>query len=382
MKKYIVVVPSYPSDTNPYSNAFVHARVKNYIAEGLSVEVFCVNRKTFAKSRHGKSYVYDSVTVTEGNVKDLYRKLREDSFEKVLVHFGLRKILSAIIRAVPSTPLIVWFHGVDIIAWYRRLYNLRWKNCIKFAGYAVLNTIQRGYLYWLMKTHGEYIHCVFVSNWLKNTAEKDIHRRGKISRYSIIPNIVDEKVFSYQPKAADDRLNILSIRSFISKNYANDLSVKAIHALSDRPFFNELSFTICGTGRLWNKTVKPLRKYPNVKLYNRVFTHTEIVTLHKAHGIMLMPSRQDTHGVSTCEGMSSGLVPVTSNNSAIPEYVPTTCGYLANNYLELANAIEDMYYSPDKFLVLSKKAAVYINSKCASSVIISKELHIITERNT
>jgi len=379
LKKYLIVSPGYPSITDKYSNVFVHTRVKHYISAGLDIDVFSVNRKLFAKRQNGIKYKYDSVTVEQGNAYELGEKIKKSRYDKILVHFGIRKILSSIVKAAPKTPLIIWFHGVDIIAWYRRLYNLRFKNIIKFAGYALLNTLQRFYLKGLIKTHGSRMHCVFVSNWLKQTAQKDIHSTRKIKNYSIIPNIVDENVFEYKQKSKDDRLKILSIRSFNSRNYANDLTVKAIEHLSEKPFFHELSFTICGEGRLWRRIVEPLRKYSNVKLENRFFSHEEIVKLHRQHGIMLMPSRQDTHGISTCEGMSSGLVPISSNNSAIPEYVPMSCGYLADDYIGLANAIEDLYHNPAKFLEYTKMASEFILQKCAGAVVIKEEIKIITK---
>ncbi|MFZ5974873.1 MAG: glycosyltransferase family 4 protein [Bacillota bacterium] len=377
MKKYLVVTPGYPSGTHKYSNAFVHARVRNYIAEGLNVEVFSVDRKPFARRRHGAKYVYEAVSVEQGNVKELAERIKKEKYEKILIHYGLKRVVSAVIKAAPKTPLIIWFHGVDIIAWHRRLYNLRFKNVIKFAGYTLLNTLQRVFLHRAIKKHGDTIHCVFVSDWLKSVAERDIHSIGKIKHYSVIPNIIDEKVFPYRQKKEDDRLRILTIRSFESKKYANDLTVKAIQELAKKPFFNELKFTFCGDGRLWKSTVKPLKQYPNVQLQRRFFSHSEIVELHAQNGVMLMPSYQDTHGISTCEGMSSGLVPISSNNSAIPEYVPDSCGYLADNYMDLAEAVEDLYNNPEKFLEYSKKASDFIHNKCGVAVVIKREIELI-----
>ena len=90
-----------------------------------------------------------------------------------------------------------------------------------------------------------------------------------------------------------------------------------------------------------------------------------------------MPSRQDTHGVSTSEAMSSGLVPISSNNSAIPEFVPVSCGYLTDTYLDIVDAIENIYFDADRFLEFSKGASEFIRKKCASSVVISKEIELI-----
>ena len=84
---------------------------------------------------------------------------------------------------------------------------------------------------------------------------------------------------------------------------------------------------------------------------------------------MLIPTRQDAQGVSMCEAMSSGLVPVTSNNTAIPEYVN-----------ELKDAIQEMYYSPDIFLKKSKKASQHINKICSPQKVITKELDLIKRK--
>ena len=375
MERYILITPGYPREKNRYNNAFVHARVKHYIGRGLRVDVFCVDKKLCAKPKNGTTYVYEGITVEEGNVSELKKKLVLEKYDKVLIHFAIRQIVSAVLQTLEQTPVIIWSHGVDMIPWYKRMYNLRLANIIKFGGYAVLNTWQRLYLRNALRRHSDRMTFVFVSEWQKEVSQKSIWTR--IKHTAVIPNIVDEKVFIYHKKNTTDRLKILSIRSFRSKNYANDLTVKAIQAIALKPYFNDLHFTICGDGRLWNKTVKPIMDYPNVILKRGFFSHDEIAKLHREHGVILMPSRQDTHGVSTSEAMSSGLVPITSNNSAIPEFVSTNCGYLADNFIDIANAITDIYENPDKFVKFSKEAAQSIQKKCASTVVIDKEMGLI-----
>ena len=60
----------------------------------------------------------------------------------------------------------------------------------------------------------------------------------------VIPSICNKEVnkfniFKYKEKQKDDRLKVLSIRSFASRKYANDLSVNAILLLSEKK--NELN---------------------------------------------------------------------------------------------------------------------------------------------
>ena len=377
MGRYLIVTPGYPSEEKKYNNGFVHARVKNYLKAGLDIDVFSYDKNPFAKRKNGVHYNWEGVQVERGNIGELREKLKKQKYDKILMHFAIQSAVKCVIKAAPQTPIIIWCHGVDVISWRRRLYNLRLKNAIKFAGYMVFNTLQRLYLHCVALKHKYRLTFVFVSNWLKDIAERDIWLKERLKNAFIIPNIVDENMFVYQQKKPADRLEILSIRSFASRNYANDQTVNAIRLLSKKPYFRELKFTICGDGRLWNHTVAPLRKYENVTLNRRFYSRDEIVQLHSKNGVMLMPSRQDTQGVSTCEGMSSGLVPVTSNNSAIPEYVPTSCGYLVNDYTGLVDAIEDMYKNLEKFLEFSKRASEYIRDKCSANVVIAKEIKLI-----
>lgn len=81
-----------------------------------------------------------------------------------------------------------------------------------------------------------------------------------------------------------------------------------------------------------------------------------------------------------CEAMSSGLVSISNDVSAISEYlIDKECGILAkeNDYIGLANAIEYLYYNPNEFLRLSKNASEYIQNKCGVKATISKEIKLI-----
>ena len=49
------------------------------------------------------------------------------------------------------------------------------------------------------------------------------------------------------------------------------------------------------------------------------------------NGIFICPTRQDAQGVSMCEAMSSGLVPITLYNTAIPECLPNDERLVNNN---------------------------------------------------
>lgn len=373
MGKYLVVAPGYPSENNKYNNGFVHSRVVQYKKNSMDVDVFSVTTGKIHK------YTYEGVSVYEGCPKEFANFIKENKYDKILVHFGYKKILRPIVKYCPNTPLIIWVHGAEALGWYRRLFAFNIKKPYRFFGYIIINTAQLMYLHKFITNKKVNKKFIFVSNWMKDILEKDSHSKGKITNYEIIPNVIDSDIFDYKEKVESDRLNILSIRTYQSKKYANDLSVKCVQELAKENFFNDLTFTFYGDGRLFNKTLEPLKKFKNVKIYQKFLNHKEISEAHKKNGIMLIPTRQDAQGVSMCEAMSSGLVPVTSNNTAIPEFVPDNCGYLANDYKELALAIKEMYENPKVFLKKSKNASKFIQKKCDSKMAIKSELKIIKE---
>ncbi|HEG0289572.1 TPA: glycosyltransferase family 4 protein, partial [Campylobacter coli] len=173
-------------------------------------------------------------------------------------------------------------------------------------------------------------------------------------------------MFDYLPKSPDDRKKILSIRPFTSRKYANDLSIKAILELSKREFFKELEFFIAGDGVLFDELTNNLKSFKNITLYKGFLTQKEISNLHKKYGIFLNPTRMDAQGVSRDEAMSSGLVPITNNIAAIPEFVDSECGILVEpeNAKALADAIEFLYKNPNEFMKLSINAAKRVRKQC------------------
>jgi len=369
MNKYLLVSNGYPSKEKLYNNAFIHTRVKQYMNYNLDIDIFIVGKKS-------RIYEHDGLQIQEGSTDELKEKLEDKKYDKILVHFAFKNLMNTILKATKDTPLMIWVHGAEALGWYRRLFAFNIKRFYRFFGYILINMIQMRFMNKLINSNRD-ITFVFVSEWMKDILEKDSRTKGKIKKYVIIPNVVDDKIFDYSEKKESDRLKILSIRPYASKKYANDLSVKAVKELSSYPFFRELTFTFYGDGRLFNSVTKPLKVYDNVILKKTMLTQHEISQLHKESGIMIIPTRQDAQGVSMCEAMSSGLVPITSNNTAIPEYTNNEVAYLTNNVKGMVKAVEDLYNNPEKFLNMSNKASKYIQSKCEPKVVIEREIEII-----
>lgn len=370
----LIITNKYPSDDNLYANGFVHIRVKNYVKRGHNVEVFVLDQNTKCLMK----YNYDGINVSIGNDSDLIKYLKEDSLvERILIHFINRNIMKCIYETEFKHKTIVWIHLFEAIGWYRRLFSL--KEVESIIKYILINIRHLfNFRKFIKKSNDKNVKYIFVSNWIKKIAQRDL--LTKIEHSFVIPNVIDTDIFKYERKHINQRKNILIIRPFTSKKYANDIAIDALLYIKNiRPeIFNDLNISIYGEGRYFKKLTEPLKNMNNIKLNNRFLNHIEIYEEHKKNGIFLCPTRQDSQGVSMCEAMSSGLVIVTSNNTAIPEFVEDNLsGILCNNYKEIANSIINIYENPQKFELISKNAAISIRNKCSQSIVINKELEVI-----
>ena len=369
MKKVLVISNNYPNEKNRYGGAFIHARVKEY-SKTYDISVIGINTKL------PNEFNYEEVNVKFFRDKNSFIDyIKEYKPDVLLVHF-LKYWMVDIITKKFKIPTIIWVHGFEIYGWYRRLFEFS----ISYGFFRnIIGSIVQIF-YWRKiirySNSNNLVHFVFVSEWLKKISEQDCF--SKFKHFSIIPNPIDVEAFSYTEKPVEQRKKILMIRSFSARKYANDIAVNGIIELSKHPSFQEFEFQIFGDGRLFDPLTSKLRDFKNVKI-NKTFIENRLIPeIQKDFGVFLCPTRQDTHGVSMCEAMSSGLVPVTCNNTAIPEFVQDhQSGLFADNPKEIAKAILELREQPDLFSRISENAASSIREKCGKDQMIKKEIEII-----
>lgn len=376
--KFLVVSNAYPSDSNIYRNGFIHRRVKAYIDKGKDIEVFYLHQPKAS----AEVYYYENVKVTIGNKQHYTQYLKENDFETYLIHFINPDMYYPIIDNIANPNITVWIHGFEAENWHRRWFNFL-EN--KKALDSILNKAERYYSKQLMFMNEIYseesinLKFIYVSKWFKERIA-DVDAKVSPKNFAIIPNIIDGDLFDYRPKELSKRLKILSIRPFASRKYANDQSVKAIQLLYNKPFFKHLEFHIYGDGILFDETLAPISKYDNVHIHRGFLQQHEISNLHKEFGVFLCPTRLDSQGVSMCEAMSSGLVPISSNVTAIPEYViHKETGLLAESEspTSIAYQIERLYYNKNLFEKISYNSAKSIREIANVNVVINQELEVI-----
>ena len=364
----LLLTNHYPSYGDLYRNGFVHSRVKAYLTRGVHVDVFRL-RLNEATSYHE----FQNVDVVTGGQGALRKLLDSGRYKRVLVHF-LSPEMWEVLERYPGLQKIVWVHGAEIHAWHRREFNYQSvleRTKAKKEG-------ERRLAFWrgVLMPMSPNLKLVFVSRHFAEEVFEDLGFRVSEDSYAVIHNPIDTQLFSYEAKPLEQRKRVLSIRPYSSRTYANDLTVKAILKIAEQPCFGDMEFRLIGDGKLFDETLEPLRGFANVTIERGFLTQTEIAKLHKEYGVLLIPTRTDSQGVSRDEAMASGLVPVTTRVAAVPEFVDESCSILtpAEDAEALAEGIVCLYESPALFDRLSKAAAQRVAKQTASNLIIEQEL--------
>ncbi|MGV3243625.1 glycosyltransferase family 4 protein [Staphylococcus sp. 11261D007BR] len=375
---YLLITNAYPNQNKIYANAFIHRRVKEYIARGLNITIVVFTTKI------KRDEMYDGVKIMYMDEAQLYNHLLHFQYDKLLFHFINHKMFKAVERLDRKPNIVVWLHGFEAENWYTRYYNylssakaLKEQLRKKDEHYPY----QKAFLKNLMERTDMKVQFVYVSKGLKEYYV-DPYVGVEPREYYIIPNIIDENLFPYRQKTKEDRFHILSIRPFTAKNYANDLTVRVIQELSKKRYFKNLTFSIYGDGPLFEKITEPIKKLKNVYLHKMFVPQHEISDIHAKHGIYLGPSRHDSQGVSLNEAMSSGLVPISNAIGGIPDFITHgVTGYLAerNNVEQMVTYIDYLIKHPDEFLEMSRKAATSIQEITGKDIVINKEIEVITD---
>lgn len=374
--KKLILTKQYPSYDDLYKYGFLHSRVKAYKEKGVLVDVFKLSNVQRYECRE-----FEGIDVMTASNDVLEETLASGQYDHVLVHFLDKNMWSVLEKFIDKIKITVWIHGAEIQIWKRREFEFERYSEMEIQRQKKLSDQRVKFWTEIFNANYKNMHFVFVSEYFKNESLGDLKVDLESKKHTIIHNPIDTSMFNYLPKSPNDRKKILSIRPFSANVYGNDLSIKAILELSKRDIFEDLEFFIAGDGVLFDELTNELKPFKNVTLHKGFLTQKEISELHKRYGIFLNPSRYDSQGVSRSEAMSSGLVPITNNAAAIPEFVDNECGILVEpeNAKLLADAIEFLYKNPDEFMKLSANAAKRVRQQCDKDAIVSKELKVIMD---
>lgn len=369
----LIASPSYPSKDNLYSYMFVHARAKSYINLGHKVNII-----KFHEVEQSRTYNYDGVDVIESTDINYISTKVNFKPDCLAVHSPKGKGLVLIPEILSSFKInsVTWIHLEEAINLWRRWFELNtFKKFFRFVirrqfGNLLALAKLRKYLQTEDKKGNKI---VFVSKWLKNTVTMDLLLPIKNSY--VIPNPIDTSIFKFHEKNNKAINRILMIRSFSTRKYATDIAIKIINKLNSKK--KNFSIDIYGDGEYFEKDIGKIEDRSNVNVYQKFLDHSEMNRVMKDYGFLLIPTRQDSHGVTMCEAMSAGLIAIVNNNTAIPEYLDNNKGILFQNINEAVDKIISLSNDQIKFNKISKNASKYVDQNINSTIIAKKELAVL-----
>ena len=373
--KILIITPSYPSEANDYLCAFVHARVKGYLKQGLDFDLIQVNNLNATYK-----YDYDGVHVVSLPLIGMRLLLQKRHYEKVAIHFFGEEYAHVLDACdLHDTELFIWGHSVDFLYWDNDVIQARYFE--KQVPVTQRNWEEYKRKDALIKRYNEMpnVKWVFVSDFIKSRSEELIGIT--YNNWVIIPNCVDTDTFKFQEKDPELRKKVFFIRKYDHlSTYGVDISVRCILELSRRECFKDMEFYVYGGGPWFNKLLAPLEQFDNVHLNHHYLTQGEIAEVHKQTGVALFPTRYDTQGVSMCEAASSGLPVVSTYRKSVADFLPEECGLLCDgeNYRDYADKLEQLYNDPDLFLESSRKHSEMAAARCDYGHTIAREIELLS----
>ena len=371
-KDILVLTPDYPSSTNLYLAAFAHSRNRVYVENGMKIQVASLSKYKWYES----CYEFEGVPVISGHTSLLKKLIARKQYKVIITHFVDVDYYQIFDGYVTDEQLMFICHGPETT--FKLLPNV---SRPYFSAPLPENAGENSEKEYYVKKYStkDNVEWVFVSEWLKEKSEESLNVKFKKSH--CISNIIDESKFPYVEKKPEDRKRILVLRKFDNVQYHSiDMVVKMILALSHKDYFNDLEFDVYGDGNYYEELVEPIRQFGNVHLYRTFIKNSEIKNIHKNHGIMLIPSRHDSQGVSMGEAASSGVVPLGSKVTCLPYFMNDEQNHILSdpeNVDSMVEVFESLYFNPDRFLKVSKELSQYVQKICGRNVTILKEVELI-----
>ncbi|MBE0444165.1 glycosyltransferase [Psychrobacter sp. FME5] len=372
----LVLAKQYPSYDDLYKYGFLHSRVRAYKNHDHIVDVF-----RMAESNTDLGFrEFESIDVFSGNKGNLKSILESGQVKNIFIHLMDEKMWNIIKDYRETLKITIWLHGAEVQSWQRREFDLLGLNEAERERKKRLADNRLSFWKKLIEEElNSSITLVFVSNTFLQEVEEDLELTIPSSNKRVIHNYVDDSIFEYTEKKAEDRLKLLSIRPYSGPKYGNDITADALLELSKYEFFKDLEINIYGDGQEFDSINEPLLQFENVHLHKRFLSHHEIAVAHKEHGVFLNPTRWDSQGVSRDEAMSSGLVVVTNKVAAVPEFISDEEGALfgAENVQEMVEKIIEITQDPSLFLNKSTAAKERVKEQCGFENTIEHEINLI-----
>lgn len=330
---------------------FVHMRCIEMHAKGQKVTVYV------PADKH-KDYIYEGISVKMMPSKDLNKELQyyDILYLHLLNIYPYQKSNGWLIYKnimENNLPFVMYVHGSEVQKYGARIFEFNYKisDFLKWIKKDAL-VIPKMKKFLEQTMHRKNAAFAFPSVWMKNDMEENLN--VTLNKFHIIPNGIDTELFKYN-NLYDNRYKFLTLRPLSSKKYAVDLAIEIMQYLPEN-----FTLDIYGKGhyeRIYKKQIQSLKLEHRVNIKNSFINRADLNTFFSNYGVFLVPTRMDAQGVSMCEAMSSGLLTVSSNNTAIPEFIENrNNGIIGNDLKEVAKSLISILENEDNYKTITTSA--------------------------
>lgn len=358
--KVLVLATDYPSD-HGHELMYVHVRNKYYQKNGIDVTVL--------NFRADKDYEYENIkiiTLNTYNNKNYKFDILISHASNVRNHYRFIKKYGKNFNRI-----IFFYHGHEILKLnevYPDEYYWVKKSFIKKKFQNVYDSFK--FRVWRRELEKNIYKSdlIFVSNWLYHRFLYYVRVNPKIleKHVHIINNSVGElfEKESYNIKAKKE-YDFITIRGS-----ALDKGKYGIDIVTNLANHNpKLKFLVVGKGNFYNFVKKP----NNIEFLNSYLNHNEMLNYLNKSRCALLPTKQDTQGVMTCEMATYGIPTITSDIEVCREIFN---GF--DNVKLISNSGEDKL--DDILKELCANAPYSKNEKYFAKNTIQKEVNLIKNR--
>lgn len=338
--KLAIVTSRYPKENQPYNHMFVHVRALYFQAQGVDVTLLVPAKKK-------ETYVFEGIPVKEATSTEIAADL--GAYDVLYLHLlnqyptqdGGFEIYNKIIEKKYKTA--IYLHGSDTLIYPDGFFDFKW-TLRGVAKYCYTNGWKRYYMarffHQLIKNRSHAI--ITPSNWLATRVATIYDLKNE--QINIIPNGIDVHTFA-KSGGFENRYKILCIRP-LNSEYPVEDCVRLMCYLPEK-----FTLNIYGQGDDYNKIIHLIKEW---NLENRVtiedcfFGREELPQLFQQYGIFNAFSKSDTQGVTMCEALASKLLVLSTNKTAIPEFIKDDHSGL------LYDEKEDLAHFADRIVALCK----------------------------
>lgn len=351
--KLAIITSRYPQKEAPYNHMFVHVRAKYFVEKGVDVTVFIPSNSSEPTAN------YEGVKVLRIPSKAIVNYL--SGFDLCYLHLlnmypsksGGAQIYNFILRK--NLKVAIYLHGSDVLTYPRYFFDFSWslKGIAKrFYTNGWKKYFMSKFLKGILKGQNKNL-ILTPSVWLSEQVQAIYYIDA--NNIKQVPNGIDVSLFNGDADYGK-RHKILCVRPLTNTYPVED----CIRLMSFLP--EEFTLDIYGKGEKkeqFQQLITAHNLQHRVKISERFFDRKELSQLFLNYGIFNAYSKIDTQGVSMCEAMASKRLVISSNKTAIPEFIQDGVnGLLDNDLQNLALRLADACNSEKYFEELTNNARI------------------------